>query len=267
MRVALVSLNQAWLDKGANKDQCAGYIAEARGKSCDAVIFPEMTLSAYSMNTKEMAEPFDSSGTLKFFDKASKDHSIDIVFRATFAEQNGSAPSNALWLSTQNKAPEVFYEKTHPFSFAGEASCYKAGERLGLMRFAGMSFGAAICFDLRFPEIFSAMARDVDAFVVIANWPKKRIDHWFSLLKARAIENQCYVIGVNRVGIDGNGIEYEKSTVIFDPIGHKMIPVELGEIMDIYEINRNVVEKYRNEFPTIADKRYSFYQHLYEDLR
>jgi len=267
MRVALVSLNQAWLDKGANKDQCGGVIAEARGKFCDAVIFPEMTLSAYSMNTKEVAEPFDNSGTMKFFDKASKDYSINIVFGATFYERNGSAPVNALCLSAQKKEPEVIYEKTHPFSFAGEASCYKAGERLGLMRIAGMSFGAAICYDLRFPEIFSVMAKKVDAFIVIANWPKKRIDHWQSLLKARAIENQCYAIGVNRVGVDGNGIEYEKSTAIYDPMGHKMIPVESGEIMDIYEINRNEVEKYRNEFPTIADKRYSFYQHLYEDLR
>lgn len=158
------------------------------------------------------------------------------------------------------------YEKTHPFSYAGEDTFYVTGKALGLMYFSGLRFGAAICYDLRFPEIFSAIARKIDAFIVIANWSKKRIDHWFSLLKARAIENQCYAIGVNRIGCDGNGIEYEKSTAIFDPLGIKLNPVDSDGDIHINDLDHSLVEKYREEFPTIADKRYSSYKNLYKRL-
>lgn len=266
MRVALVSLNQKWLDKPANQDQCLCYLDIAKSKSCDVVIFPEMTLSSYSMDIEEIAEPDVNSPTLKFFEKASKDNHMYIVSGAPISRNNGTNFTNSLCLASPEGGVDIVYEKTHPFSFAGENKFYTPGQHLGFMDISGMRFGAAICYDLRFPEIFSAMARGVDAFVVIANWPKKRIDHWFSLLKARAIENQCYAIVVNRIGCDGNGIEYEKSTVIFDPLGIQLNPVDSDGDIDTYDLDRSLVEKYREEFPTIADKRYSFYRDLYKGL-
>ena len=266
MRVALVSLNQKWLDKPSNQDQCLLYLDIAKSKSCNLVIFPEMTLTSYSMDIEDIAEPDINSSTLRFFEKASADHHAHIIFGAPMSRSNATNFTNSLCVSSPEGKAEIVYEKIHPFSHAGEDKFFSAGEHLGFMNFSGMRFGAAICYDLRFPEIFSAMARKIDAFVVIANWPKKRIDHWYGLLKARAIENQCYAIGVNRIGCDGNGIEYEKSTVIFDPLGIKLNPIDSDCDIDIYDLDRGLVEKYREEFPTIADKRYSFYRNLYKGL-
>lgn len=230
------------------------------------VIFPEMTLTGYSMDIEEIAEPDVNSLTLKFFEKASKDNYMHIVFGAPISRNNAAYFTNSLCLASPDGGANIVYQKTHPFSFADENKFFTPGQHLGFMDISGMRFGAAICYDLRLPEIFSAMARKIDAFIVIANWPKKRIDHWFSLLKARAIENQCYAIGVNRIGCDGNGIEYEKSTVIFDPLGIKLDAVGSDGDMDIYDLDRSLVEKYREEFPVIADKRYSFYRNLYKGL-
>jgi omega-amidase len=266
VRVALVSLNQKWLDKPANQDRCLRYLDIAKSKSCNVVIFPEMTLTGYSMDIEEIAEPDVNSPTLKFFEKASKDNYMYIVSGAPISRNNATYFTNSLCLASPDGGANIVYEKIHPFSFAGENKFYTPGQHLGFMDISGMRFGAAICYDLRFPEIFSAMARKIDAFIVIANWPKKRIDHWFGLLKARAIENQCYAIGVNRISCDGNGIEYEKSTVIFDPLGIKLNPVGSDGDMDIYDLDRSLVEKYREEFPVIADKRYSFYRNLYKGL-
>jgi omega-amidase len=266
VRVATVSLHQDWLDKDANKEKCRDYIMSAKSKLCDLIIFPEMTLTGYSVDSQEIAEPCDNSQTIKFFEKASKDHHIDVIFGAALYAKNNTELVNAMCLSSPLKKARVVYEKTHPFSYAGEDKFYAAGKVLGFIHFSALRFGAAICYDLRFPEIFSTMAREVDAFVIIANWPKKRIDHWFGLLKARAIENQCYAIGVNRIGCDGNDIEYEKSTVIFDPIGVMLNPIDIDRDMDIYQLDRCLVEKYRKDFPAIADKRYSLYQDLYKGL-
>lgn len=265
-RVAIVSLDQCWLDKGSNKAACWDFIKAAKSKFCDAIIFPEMTLTGYSVGAQEIAEPYDISQTMRFFERASKEYNIHIIFGAALYKKNSTSLTNAMCLSYPSGCAEVVYEKTHPFSYADEDKFYASSNALGFMSFSSMRFGAAICYDLRFPEIFSAMAREVDAFVVIANWPKKRINHWFSLIKARAIENQCYAIGVNRIGCDGNDIEYQKSSVIFDPLGVKLNSIDSDGDMDIYDLALSLVEKYREEFPTLTDKRYSFYRNLYKGL-
>ena len=124
----------------------------------------------------------------------------------------------------------------------------------------GLRIGCAICYDLRFPELYAAMAQDCDAIITIANWPQRRIAHWRTLLVARAIENQLFSFGVNRIGSDGNGLSYEKSSMAVSPEGTVLSPVvERGE-MDIYEINPDEARSYRDNFPTVRDKRLELYR-------
>jgi omega-amidase len=126
-----------------------------------------------------------------------------------------------------------------------------------------MNIGAAICYDLRFPELYAAMANHCDTIITIADWPTRRVSHWRSLLVARAIENQCFMFGVNRIGIDGNGLIYQKISIVVTPDGELLEPVILGHELDIYDIEpSDAAATYRALFPTLRDKRYALYSDL-----
>ena len=266
MRIALVSLDQIWADKEANISRCKKFVTSALAASCNTIIFPEMTLTGYSLDAQKICESIDDSITLRWFSDLASKSRINIVFGAVLSNQESSMPSNALCLAMSNGQSRVIYRKIHPFSYAQENEYYMAGADLNLMKVDDVLMAPAICYDLRFPEIFSAIASRVQLILVIANWPKKRLEHWYALLRARAIENQCFVVGVNRIGMDGNGIEYQKSSIIFSPQGDAVKPKSVGYEMDIYQLDIAEVAKYRDEFPTIKDKRYSLYRDLFEGL-
>lgn len=263
MRIALVSLDQIWGDKEANIGRCKEFVISAVEASCSIIIFPEMTLTGYSLEAQEICESTDDSITLRWFSDLARKSQINIVFGAVLSNQESSMPSNALCLAISDGQTRVIYKKIHPFSYVQENEHYMAGTELNLMKIDDIRMAPAICYDLRFPEIFSAMASGTHAFIVIANWPKKRIEHWYALLRARAIENQCFVVGVNRIGTDGNGIEYQKSSIIYSPQGDAVKSKSVGHEMDIYQLDIAEVAKYRDEFPTIKDKRYSLYRDLF----
>jgi len=167
-----------------------------------------------------------------------------------------------LCLARADGTSQAIYAKIHPFSFAGEDEVLEAGGRLGTVSVGALRLGASICYDLRFPELYAAMAPACNAAIAIANWPARRIAHWRSLLVARAIENQFFMLGVNRTGIDGNQLAYEKSTMAVCPDGTLLEPLVAGEEMDIYDIDTEAAARYRAEFPTMRDKRYSLYCEL-----
>jgi len=170
--------------------------------------------------------------------------------------------ANVLCIATPENGSKVLYKKIHPFSYVNEDKLYASGNELGIINLKNISIGLTICYDLRFPELYSAMAKKVDAIIVIANWPKSRISHWKTLLKARSIENQCYMVGVNRIGKDGNGVEYEKSSMVISPKGEIIPPRLTTSEIDVCNIDSNLVSKTRDEFPTLKDKRKSLYQDL-----
>lgn len=264
MKCALVSLNQLWQDKAANLKRCEMFVAQAKLVGCELVVFPEMTLTGYSLDIGKLVELAASSNTLVHFGEMAEHYGINIVFGACLTQPAWSKPRNVFCLASPDGSATVLYEKVHPFSFAGENTVLGAGERLGLNEVGGMRFGAAICYDLRFPELYSAMATLCDFTITIANWPARRIAHWRTLLQARAIENQCYTIGVNRTGCDGNGQEYVKSSMIVTPEGEIAKPMVTDMEIDIYEIDAGIVARYRELFPTVRDKRYSLYSSLLE---
>ena len=189
-----------------------------------------------------------------------KKFQIAILFGVVI--NNGKKALNRAVLVDSDGTISGSYDKVHPFSFAGEDKYFNAGYKLGIIHFQGYKIGLSICYDLRFPELYSAMAKECDMIVNIANWPKKRVDHWSTLLKARAIENQIFIIGVNRIGQDGNGLEYEESSRIYNADGEALQPVKVYREMKIYSIDMYFTEVFKQKFNTTNDRKTEFYKEI-----
>lgn len=267
MLVALVSLDQFWLDKESNFVRCSELVRIAVSKGCSLVVFPEMTLTGYSLDTKAVAESTEQSPTLRQFRQLALDTGVHIIFGVCLLDPVSGKPQNTLCLASPKCGVEILYIKTHPFSFAGEDRMFQGGSALGFASVADLRIGCSICYDLRFPELFSAMAANCNAVVNIANWPVRRVAHWRALLVARAIENQLFVLGVNRIGTDGNGLQYEESSMAISPDGTILVPEFRDTEIAIYDIDLMKTKQYREMFPTVRDKRYEFYQNLYEGMK
>lgn len=154
------------------------------------------------------------------------------------------------------------YRKIHPFTFAGEDKVFNGGTEISFGEIDPVTIGLTICYDLRFPELYSSLGKKCELIVNIANWPARRVDHWNALLKARAIENQLFVVGVNRTGVDGKGLEYKKSSQIINPNGELMIPVFSEGLMDIYDIDLAFVGQFKNTFSTTQDRKPTLYKSI-----
>jgi len=259
MQIALVSLNQIWEDKKANFELCESYILEASKNQVDLIIFPEMTLTGFSNNISFTAEDFDESETIKSFLALAKRFNMGIIF-GVVARGKDKALNKSIFV---NKDGGIIgdYSKIHPFSFAGEDKFFNAGNNLETMIFGDFKIGLTICYDLRFPELYSGLATKCDLIVNIANWPSKRVEHWNTLLKARAIENQIFIAGVNRIGTDGNNLEYIESSNIFNANGEEM-KFEKYEDMKIYEIDTNWTKEFKSKFNTTNDRKVEFYKEI-----
>lgn len=259
MKIALISLNQVWEEKKANLDLCEKYIQKASDENVDLIVFPEMTLTGFSTNIDLTAEDFENSETIQIFSLLAKQFNIGIVFGVVIKDEN-KALNKSMFV---NNNSEVLgdYTKVHPFSFAGEDKFFNAGNKLSIVNFKGVNFGLTICYDLRFPELYSTLGKQTDVVINIANWPAKRIEHWDTLLKARAIENQIFVIGVNRIGVDGNGLEYIESSNVFNANGERL-EFDEYEDMKIYEMDINWTKEFKIKFNTTNDRKVEFYKGL-----
>jgi len=257
MTIATVSLDQIWEDKKENLTLCEAYIKEASDKKVDLIVFPEMTLTGFSINIGSTAEDFENSETIQSFSLLAKQFNIGIIFGVVIKDEN-KALNKSIFVDSNGKVLDN-YTKTHPFSFAGEDKFFNTGNRLMTVNFKSVNFGLTICYDLRFPELYSALGKQTDVIINIANWPAKRVDHWNTLLKARAIENQIFVVGVNRTGLDGNGLEYVESSNVFNANGERL-EFDEYEDMKIYEIDTNWTKEFKTKFNTTNDRKVEFYR-------
>lgn len=260
MRVALASLNQAWENKSANFQVCCSYVQRAKAKGAELVIFPEMTLTAFSLNTGDTAEERATSATLELFKELAKEHQIAIIFGVVFREGD-KATNNALMVDGSGNI-KGSYSKIHPFTFAGEEKVFNGGNEICIVKLEPMTIGLTICYDLRFPEIYSALGKQCDLIINIANWPARRVDHWNALLKARAIENQIFIVGVNRTGTDGKGLEYVKSSQVNNPNGELLSPVLSEDELDIFDVDPEVISKFKQTFSTTQDRKPALYKSI-----
>jgi len=167
--------------------------------------------------------------------------------------EGAALPHNVLILAGPNGVVHR-YRKIHPFSYAREHERYAAGDRLVTVDVEGLRVSLFVCYDLRFADEFWGLAPQTDLYVVVANWPESRRHHWRSLLVARAIENQAYVVGVNRVG-EGDGLRYMGDSAIVDPLGEVLAGGAGVEALLVAEVERAQVVAVRERFPFLGDRR------------
>jgi omega-amidase len=256
MQVALVSLDVEWEDKRSNLERCRVLAARAAALGAELVVFPEMTLTGFSMNATSISEPPTSSPTIEAFSALSAELRVAIVFGVVV--HGTERPRNTL-VVVEDGREVARYAKIHPFTYAHEHEHYEGGDALVVTQVAGAAVGLSVCYDLRFPELFAQLAPAAEIVLVIANWPARRIAHWHALLVARAIECQCWVVGVNRIGRDRTGAEYPRSSVVITPEGERQ-EARLGEDeVDVYDLDPGRVADYRRRFPVLQDRRPAVY--------
>lgn len=253
MRIALTQMDIVWEEKAQNRATCERLVREAAVKQAELIVFPEMTLTGFTMKPELYGEA--DGETEDFFKKLSRDYQIGIVFG--YIENRNGEFYNMLELVDGGQTL-MKYAKLHPFSYGEESRHYQGGSLIETACFRGITVGGFVCYDLRFPEIFQISSRKSQLIAVIANWPEARIAHWNALLKARAIENQCFILGVNRVG-EGDGLYYPASSNVFTPYGDALVPEgDSGELI-VVDADMELVEIYRREFPVKADRREDVY--------
>lgn len=258
MKIALVSLDQKWEDKAANSKSCRDLVSRAAEYGADMVVFPEMTLTGFSLDAARIVEKPESSPTLSLFSEIARKHRISLVGGVVLLVDE--RPANVLVAFSGEGVEQARYIKVHPFSPAGENKIYISGEKIASMKTPEFLLGFSICYDLRFPELYCALAKNCEILINIANWPESRSQHWEALLKARAIENQVFVIGVNRTGTDGNGNFYTRSSMAVDANGVEIQPVFSDEELDIVELDAEDLRNFRKKFSTRQDRRQDLYR-------
>lgn len=248
MKLALVQYNPVWEDKEANRKKILSLLKGING--VELFIFPEMTLSGFTMMSEQMSETIQAD-SFRFFSKIAIEKSTNIF--AGIIERRDKRLYNTLIHIKQDGNLTKLYRKIHPFSYSEENKHYNAGVKPAYTKIRKWKIGLTICYDLRFPELFRKYGKKkVHLITNIANWPDTRIDHWRSLLKARAIENQCYVAGVNRVGNDPK-LSYPGFSSVFDPMGKELVSVENEEKVIQVELDKNYVNEVREKFPFLDD--------------
>ncbi|MDD5655885.1 MAG: hypothetical protein PHF00_01335 [Elusimicrobia bacterium] len=248
MRIAICQLDMAWEDKAATKKKILSLLSDCSAKDgIDWMVFPEMTLSGFSMDPLKTA--LDASD-LSFFSDLARRHRMCVTFGGAQAGRNN--------LLTMDKEGALFasYSKLHLFSLTEEDKAYLPGSRQINFIIQGMSVVPAVCFDLRFPYLFWNAAARADLYVVIASWPARRAEHWTRLLQARAIENQAYVVGVNRTGRDPR-TEYCGNSMIYDPLGRVVLDCREAEAVFVAaaDVGRDLVLATRAKLPFLRDRR------------
>jgi len=261
VRVGLGQLNIIWENKDANKIKCEKIVSEARQKCVDFLIFPEMTLTGFTMQTGIMGEALNNSDTIRFFKKCAMTYELAIAF-GIIIDSNDKAYNNCIIV---NASGEVIcnYSKIHPFTAGKEAAYYSGGNQIVFCDIKEFTVAPTICYDLRFPEIYQAASKKAGLIIVIANWPETRAHHWHTLLKARAIENQSYVIGVNKTGQDPK-LNYLGGSVIISPFGNIITKTTQKEGLITGDINMKEVNDVRVAMNLKSDRREELYIRLFQ---
>ena len=218
------------------------------------VVLPEAFATGFSLNPKATtrAEP---DQTYAFLSNISISHKIWILAGVIVPNENKTKAKNIAVLFNPNGKQVGVYQKMYPFTPMGEEKVHTSGKSTKTFDVEGFQLSPILCYDLRFPELFRMnILQGTNLFVVIASWPKVRINHWHTLLQARAIENQAYVIGLNRTGKDPNH-NYTGGSRIIDPTGKTVIEMKDKEEVASTKLDRKLVDQWRNTFPVLKDIR------------
>jgi len=245
-------LDTAWEDKAESCRRAGALLARERPPHGSLVVLPEMFATGFSMNVDATAEG-EKREAERFLADSARRLGACVLGGVVRRETPGAAALNQAVAFGADGRELIRYSKIHPFSYAGEDRCFDRGREVATFAWGGLTVAPFVCYDLRFPEVFRvATLRGATLLAVIANWPAPREEHWLALLTARAIENQAYVVGVNRCGRDPH-VAYSGRSRIVDPRGRTLAEAGSDECAIAADLEPEAVEAYRREFPVLAD--------------
>lgn len=253
MKVAAVQHDIVWEDRDTNFARLAPLIAEAARGGARLVVLTEMFSTGFSMAVDRVAELPDGPSA-SFLREQARAHDVWVCGSLPERPSVTERPFNQLVLAAPDGAM-YRYAKIHPFGYGAEPEHYAAGDAFLTVAVDGVRCSFFVCYDLRFADDFWALARDTDCYVVVANWPAARRDHWRTLVAARAIENQAYVVAANRIGRGGE-LDYAGDSAIVGPFGELLAEGPDGEeAVLVAEVDPAVVASTRGRYPFLADRR------------
>jgi predicted amidohydrolase len=257
LRFSIIQTDLVWESKKENLQQIEAKIVQL--SATEIVVLPEMFSTGFSMRPKELAETMEGE-TVQWMRRIAQQQKI-ILTGSIIITEEGKYYNRLIWMLPNGQFG--YYDKRHLFGYAGEQEHYSAGKKRLIASVKGWKINLIICYDLRFPvwirqqqdADFSEDAREseYDVLVCVANWPEKRAHAWKTLLMARAIENQCFVVAVNRVGTDGNGIYHSGNSMIINPLGEILIENAHENIAFSQELTSELLEKTRLNLPFLKD--------------
>jgi omega-amidase len=255
LNVTLVQGATRWHDAPANRDYYGALVRRVAGQS-DLVVLPETFLSGFSNDTRASAEGMDGQG-LAWMRKLAGE--VGAVVTGSLVIREGDTVYNRLvWARPDGSYAQ--YDKRHLFRMAGEHTRYGGGSERLIVELKGWRILPQVCYDLRFPVWLrnrrlesAAGGMDYDLALFVANWPAPRRQPWRTLLRARAIENLAYVIGVNRVGVDGNDLPYAGDSAVIDPVGEALVELGVQEQLVSVAIDPAPLQQHRERFPAWMD--------------
>ncbi|MCB0698017.1 MAG: amidohydrolase [Chitinophagaceae bacterium] len=248
LKFTLIQPGMAWEDKQANLQQYEGYLASVNEKM-EVVVLPEMFSTGFSMAPERLAETMEGF-TVQWMKDIARKYGC-ILTGSLIIEEDGNYYNRMLWVQPDGKIGQ--YDKRHLFGYANEDEHYTAGEKRLIVSVKGIRICLLVCYDLRFPVWARNKDGEYDVLLYVANWPERRSLAWKTLLQARAIENLSYVIGVNRVGTDGNDIAYSGDSSVFGPLGEQIWQHTGKAVCHTITIDSDMVASARQHFSFLDD--------------
>lgn len=248
LHITLIQPDIVWEDKTANMTQYESMISGISGPK-HVVVLPEMFSTGFSMAPERLAEPMDGRAVRWMAEAAIKHRCI--LTGSLIIEDDGKYYNRMLWAQPDGRIS--FYDKRHLFAFANEDKHYTPGETRVIAQVNGWRINLQVCYDLRFPVWARNQGGEYDVLLYVANWPEARSLAWKTLLQARAIENMCYVAGVNRVGTDPKGNNYSGDSSVFGPLGEKIWQQSGAAAVHTVTLEKKHLQETRAKFPFLND--------------
>ncbi|WP_298504163.1 amidohydrolase [uncultured Maribacter sp.] len=247
LNIALIQIPLEWEEPNLNRTLIQNKI-EALKVDTDVVVLPEMFTTGFTMNPSSISV-IEGNKTIAWMQRVAYENNVAIVGSIVFSELNKNY--NRLFFVTPNRE-FWYYNKKHTFTLAGENKVYESGKDRLIINYKGFRFCPLICYDLRFP-VWARNTENYDLLIYVANWPKPRVLAWDSLLKARAIENMAYCIGVNRIGTDNSGHQYSGHSAVYDCLGKTLAFSDKEEVL-YATLSKTHLEKTRNKLKFLEDR-------------
>lgn len=249
LKITLIQSELHWEDAEANRAMFSEKFQQIK-QATDVIILPEMFTTGFSMNAAKLAEPNDGK-TLQWMVQEAKKHNTAIT-GSVIIKENGNFYNRLFFVFPDGSYKQ--YDKRHTFTLARENETYASGTEKLVLEYKGWKICPLICYDLRFP-VWARNTEDYDVLIYVANWPKVRTLAWDTLLRARAIENMAYCVGVNRVGFDGNEHEYSGHSAVYDVLGNRISTTSFeNEFFETVVLEKEHIETNRKKFRFLNDR-------------